>query len=145
LPLHSFKSEPCLKSLVCPSLLSLPPLSASKQAAAAALLPVAAATNEVAALLPPPSRCRRRHRTAHRRRAAAALPPLLCQCCHRAADAANGGLHFEAISTIQHQAGNDENHFIVMRLQTESSCKVAAVAIAGIKGKPEGLRAGEES
>jgi hypothetical protein len=42
------------------------------------------------------------------------------------------------------QAGDDEKHLVVVRLQTESIGEVAAMVIARIERKPEGWGAGDE-
>jgi hypothetical protein len=42
------------------------------------------------------------------------------------------------------QAGDDEKHLVVVRLQTESIGEVAAMVVARIECKPERLCAGDE-
>jgi hypothetical protein len=54
------------------------------------------------------------------------------------------GLDCKAQSCIQRKAGNDEEHLVVAWLQTESTGEVAAVVIACIEHKPEGLGFGDE-
>ncbi len=53
-------------------------------------------------------------------------------------------LDCETKARIQHQAGNDEKNLIVFRVQTELIGKVAAMVIACIEHKPEGVGVGEE-
>ncbi len=54
------------------------------------------------------------------------------------------GLDCKAQSCIQRKAGGDEEHLVVVRLQMESTGEVAAVVIARIERKPEGLGFGDE-
>ncbi len=54
------------------------------------------------------------------------------------------GLDRKAKSPIQCQAGNDKKHLIVVRLQPESTGKVAVMVVARIEHKLEGLGAGDE-
>ena len=54
------------------------------------------------------------------------------------------GLDLEAESCIRCQAGNNEKHLVVVWLQSESIGEVAALVIARIERKPEGLGAGDE-
>jgi hypothetical protein len=54
------------------------------------------------------------------------------------------GLDCKAQSCIRHKAGNDKEHLVVVRLQTELTGKVAAMVIACIERKPEGLGFGDE-
>jgi hypothetical protein len=54
------------------------------------------------------------------------------------------GLDCKAQSRIRRKAGNDKEHLVVIRLQTESTGKVAAMVIACIERKPEGLGFGDE-
>jgi hypothetical protein len=54
------------------------------------------------------------------------------------------GLDSKAQLCIQCKAGNDEKHLIVIGLQMESTGKVAAMAVAPIEHKPEGLGVGDE-
>jgi hypothetical protein len=53
-------------------------------------------------------------------------------------------LDCKAQSCIRRKAGDDKEHLVVIRLQMESAGKVAAVAIARIEHKPEGLGLGDE-
>ncbi len=57
----------------------------------------------------------------------------------------NRGLDPEAKSRIQCKAGNNEEHLVVVRLQTEVMGEVKAMVIARIERKPEGLGIGDES
>jgi hypothetical protein len=45
---------------------------------------------------------------------------------------------------IQCNAGNNEKHLVVVGLLTEATGKVAAMVIAHIECKPEGLGVGDE-
>jgi hypothetical protein len=54
------------------------------------------------------------------------------------------GLDHEAESRIRCQAGDDEKHLVVVRLQPESTGKVAVMVVARIERKPEGFGAGDE-
>ncbi len=54
------------------------------------------------------------------------------------------GLDCKAQSCIQRKAGDNKEHLVVVRLQTESTGKVAAIVIAHIEHKPEGLGFGDE-
>ncbi len=54
------------------------------------------------------------------------------------------GLDSKAQSCIQCKAGNDKKHLVVIGLQTESNGKVAAMVVARIEHKPEGLGVGDE-
>ncbi len=54
------------------------------------------------------------------------------------------GLDCKAQLCIQRKAGDDKEHLVVVQLQTESTGKVAAVVIARIECKPEGLGFGDE-
>ncbi len=53
-------------------------------------------------------------------------------------------LDCKAQSCIRCKAGDDKEHLVVVRLQTESTGEVAAVVIAHIEHKPEGLGFGDE-
>jgi hypothetical protein len=55
------------------------------------------------------------------------------------------GLDGEAKSCIQCKAGNNEEHHVVVRLQTEAMGEVKAMVIAPIECNPEGLSVGDES
>ncbi len=55
------------------------------------------------------------------------------------------GLDREAKSRIRCKAGDDEEHLVVVRLQTEAMGEVKAMVIARIARKPEGLGVGDES
>ena len=54
------------------------------------------------------------------------------------------GLDCEAESRIRCEAGDDEKHLVVIGLQTESTGEVAAMVVACIERKPEGLGIGDE-
>ncbi len=54
------------------------------------------------------------------------------------------GLDCKAQLCIRRKAGNDEEHLVVVRLQTELTGEVAAVVIARIECEPEGLGFGDE-
>ncbi len=54
------------------------------------------------------------------------------------------GLDCEAQFCIWCKAGNKEEHLVVVWLQMEVTGKVAAVVIARIESKPEGLGFGDE-
>jgi hypothetical protein len=54
------------------------------------------------------------------------------------------GLDSKAQSCIQCKAGNNEKHLVVVGLQTESTGKAAAMVVACIEHKPEGLGMGDE-
>ncbi len=54
------------------------------------------------------------------------------------------GLDSKAQSCIQCEAGDDKKHLVVVGLQTESTGEVAAMVVACIKHKPEGLGVGDE-
>ncbi len=54
------------------------------------------------------------------------------------------GLDCKAQSCIQRKASNDKEHLVVVWLQMESTGKVAAMVIACIERKPEGLGFGGE-
>jgi hypothetical protein len=54
------------------------------------------------------------------------------------------GLDCKAKSRIRCQAGNNEKHLVVVRLQTEPTGKVAVMIIAHIEHIPEGLGVGDE-
>ena len=54
------------------------------------------------------------------------------------------GLYREAESRLRCKAGDDEEHLAVVRLQTKATGEVAAVVIARIERKPEGLGFGDE-
>jgi hypothetical protein len=53
-------------------------------------------------------------------------------------------LDCKAQSCLWRKAGNNEEHLVVVRLQTESTGQVAAMVIAHIEHKPEGLGFGDE-
>ncbi len=53
-------------------------------------------------------------------------------------------LDCEAQFCMRCKAGNDEEHLVVVWLQTEATGEVAAVVIARIERKPEGLGFGDE-
>ena len=53
--------------------------------------------------------------------------------------------HCEAKSGIMRQAGNNKEHLIFVRLQTDAIGKVAAMVIACIERKPEQFCVGDES
>ncbi len=55
------------------------------------------------------------------------------------------GLDRKAESRIRCKAGNDEEHLVVVRLQTEAMGEVKAMVIARIERKPEGLGVGDSS
>ncbi len=55
------------------------------------------------------------------------------------------GLDCKAQSCIRHKAGNNEEHLLVIWLQTEAMGKVKAMAIARIERKSEGLGVRDES
>ena len=55
------------------------------------------------------------------------------------------GLDCKAQSCIRRKAGEDEEHLVVVWLQTEVMGEVKAMAIARIERKPEGLGVGDES
>ncbi len=54
------------------------------------------------------------------------------------------GLDSKAQSCIRCKAGNNKKHLIVVGLQTESTGKVAAMVVARIERKLEGLGIGDE-
>ena len=54
------------------------------------------------------------------------------------------GLDLEAESCIRRKAGDDKEHLVVVRLQSESIGEVAAMVIPRIERKPEGWGAGDE-
>ncbi len=54
------------------------------------------------------------------------------------------GLDSKAQLCIRCEAGNDEKHLVVVGLQMESTGKVAAMVVARIERKPEGLGIGDE-
>ncbi len=54
------------------------------------------------------------------------------------------GLDSKAQSCIRCEAGDDEKHLVVVGLQTESTGEVAAMVVARIERKPEGLGIGDE-
>jgi hypothetical protein len=54
------------------------------------------------------------------------------------------GLDREAELHIRCQASNDKKHLVVVRLQPESTGKVAVMVVALIERKPEGLGTGDE-
>jgi hypothetical protein len=54
------------------------------------------------------------------------------------------GLDCEAQFCIQCKAGDNEEHLVIIWLQTEATGEVAAVVIARNKRKPEGLGIGDE-
>ncbi len=54
------------------------------------------------------------------------------------------GLDSKAQSCIRCKAGNDEKHLIVDGFQTKSTGEVAAMVVACIERKPEGLGVGDE-
>jgi hypothetical protein len=53
-------------------------------------------------------------------------------------------LDCKAQSCIRRKAGNNEEHLVVVQLQMELTGKVAAMVIARIEHKPEGLGFGDE-
>ncbi len=53
-------------------------------------------------------------------------------------------LDCKAQSCIQHKAGNDKEHLVVVWPQMELAGEVAAVVTACIERKPEGLGFGDE-
>ncbi len=55
------------------------------------------------------------------------------------------GLDCKAQLCIRCKAGDDEEHLVVIWLQTEVMGEVKAMAIARIECKPEGLGVGDES
>ncbi len=55
------------------------------------------------------------------------------------------GLDCKAQSCIRRKAGDNEEHLVVVWLQTEATGEVKAMAIARIERKPEGLGVGDES
>ena len=57
----------------------------------------------------------------------------------------SGGLDCKAQSCIRCKAGNDKKHLVVVGLQMESTGKVAAMVVACIERKPEGLGIKDES
>ncbi len=55
------------------------------------------------------------------------------------------GLDCKAQSCIQRKAGDDEEHLVVVWLQTEAMGEVKAMAIAPIERKLKGLGVGDKS
>jgi hypothetical protein len=53
------------------------------------------------------------------------------------------GLDSKAQSCIRCEAGDDKKHLVVLGLQTESTGEVAAMVVARIEHKPEGLAIGD--
>ena len=54
------------------------------------------------------------------------------------------GLDCEAQFCVRCKAGDDKEHLVVVRLQTEAMGEVKAMVIARIERKPEGLDFGDE-
>ncbi len=79
-------------------------------------------------MLPPPIRLRLRH----------------CKLMPAKELSPGRGHDCEAQFCIRCKAGNNKEHLIVIQLQTEATGKVAAMVIAHIEHKPEGLGFGDE-